>query len=775
MNLFSFLLALFFLISLSVKANADEQNHFPVTVEDSIEMSVLTDPDPYTPLPGADEVNYSPDRTKFLSVTRRGNLNAETNIYTLQIWHMDAVKRLFSDDGPAPTPTTVAEFASTSNFPGITRARWLDDNRTVAFLGVNHSGVAQVYTVDIRSKRLIELTNHPTSIVNFALDRKSGALIYSAFKPRAWANDEKNGVVIGRRSFFQFMRNDGDSEFSQVGYFVQHPNSDARPIEGLPATSKSLAAYLDFYISPGGRWATTVLSAPVNKDEWWTEYESVSKISYLAGADAPENRTFIGAHPFAFLQHALVDLSRAEGRPLVDAPAGLLFAGNDAHSYWLGPDTVVVVNTFLPIAQEGLSDLQLQSRRSSTFVIEVNALSGTYLPIKKIKGSILDSQLLDDRTLVVQEASAKGVTSSSFTRLNGEWVAVATRESEPSEDISVVISQGLNSAPELLARDAESDKTAILTEFNAQFDAINLGAVEIFEWTTPLGDKVTGGLIKPHNFIEGERYPLVLQTHGFSPDKFLMDGPWNSASGYAARALAASGIVVLQVPDQQTDIGFKGEKEANVSMFIAAVDKLDSLGVIDSAKVGIHGFSRTGFDVQHAITFFPDRWTAASVSDANWLSQFSYSMHFGLGYPGMIEIERLIGATLEDDENARSWAEQDPFMKAYQIETPLKIESYGSSGPYGWWDTYALLRRQGKPAEYIYYPYGTHNLVRVGERKKSQQTAVDWYRFWLLGEEDPNLEKVEQYRRWKEMRVNHCNNVRDSDRDEHGAQYSFCH
>jgi len=82
----------------------------------------------------------------------------------------------------------------------------------------------------------------------------------------------------------------------------------------------------------------------------------------------------------------------------------------------------------------------------------------------------------------------------------------------------------------------------------------------------------------------------------------------------------------------------------------------------------------------------------------------------------------------------------------------VKIESYGGIGPVTWWQTYTLLRRQSKPVEYLYYPYGTHNLFNARERNRSQQTAVDWYRFWLLGEEDANPKKSEQYKRWRTMK-----------------------
>jgi len=49
-------------------------------------------------------------------------------------------------------------------------------------------------------------------------------------------------------------------------------------------------------------------------------------------------------------------------------------------------------------------------------------------------------------------------------------------------------------------------------------------------------------------------------------------------------------------------------------------------------------------------------------------------------------------------------------------------------------------------------PQGTHLLVKPWERLASSQSNVDWFRFWLKGEEDPDTAKAEQYARWRELR-----------------------
>jgi hypothetical protein len=94
------------------------------------------------------------------------------------------------------------------------------------------------------------------------------------------------------------------------------------------------------------------------------------------------------------------------------------------------------------------------------------------------------------------------------------------------------------------------------------------------------------------------------------------------------------------------------------------------------------------------------------------------------------------------------------------VTAALRIETYGP-----WvlnnWDIYALLRRQYKAVEMVVIPGGTHSLSRPAERMISLQGNVDWYRFWLKGEERRQAllpgETAEslrtQYTRWREMEV----------------------
>lgn len=177
------------------------------------------------------------------------------------------------------------------------------------------------------------------------------------------------------------------------------------------------------------------------------------------------------------------------------------------------------------------------------------------------------------------------------------------------------------------------------------------------------------------------------------------------------------------MPDA-TPRGTRSELIENRAGYVALIDQLDREGLIDRRRIGIHGFSRTGFYVQDALTFSDIEFAAASVTDASGLSAASYGSFFGFRYPGMLEYERLLGVPLWADENARTWAERDPSFHADRVGTPLRIEAYNQMiGP--WWETYTNLHRHQRPADFLYFPQGAHQLAKPRERLTSQGGTVD--------------------------------------------------
>ena len=88
-----------------------------------------------------------------------------------------------------------------------------------------------------------------------------------------------------------------------------------------------------------------------------------------------------------------------------------------------------------------------------------------------------------------------------------------------------------------------------------------------------------------------------------------------------------------------------------------------------------------------------------------------------------------------------------------KIETPLRIQTLGPGSLLLDWHWFSGLTTLGKPVEMIYIPDGAHILEKPWDRMISQQGNVDWFCFWLKGEEDPDPAKAEQYKRWHNLRA----------------------
>jgi hypothetical protein len=62
------------------------------------------------------------------------------------------------------------------------------------------------------------------------------------------------------------------------------------------------------------------------------------------------------------------------------------------------------------------------------------------------------------------------------------------------------------------------------------------------------------------------------------------------------------------------------------------------------------------------------------------------------------------------------------------------------------------LEAFGRPVEVLHFPTGNHALTRPGHRLRSLQSHMDWWRFWLLNQEDPDPARAPQFEQWRAIR-----------------------
>jgi len=182
-----------------------------------------------------------------------------------------------------------------------------------------------------------------------------------------------------------------------------------------------------------------------------------------------------------------------------------------------------------------------------------------------------------------------------------------------------------------------------------------------------------------------------------------------------------------------------------MAAYQGAINYLDRRGLIDRARVGIIGFSRTVFYVEYALTHSQYHFAAASLADGFDGGYVNYLL-----WPNADSV--LVNGARPFGPGLVLWLKRSPGFNLESVKTPVHIEYYGMANFLGGWQWFSGLSLLGKPVDFVWLPYGTHLLVKPWERLTSEQGNVDWFVFWLKGVEDSAPDKQKQYSRWENLR-----------------------
>jgi dipeptidyl aminopeptidase/acylaminoacyl peptidase len=259
-----------------------------------------------------------------------------------------------------------------------------------------------------------------------------------------------------------------------------------------------------------------------------------------------------------------------------------------------------------------------------------------------------------------------------------------------------------------------------------------------------------GSLTFPPNYDPGRRYPLVVQTHGFQEQEFLVDGPYRSTTAFAAQALACSGFVVFQAGDNPGAWTLDEHTADNFAdAYADGIQLLVRRDIADARHIGLIAFSHTGLAAVELLATHPDLLEAATIADAGWWGYVQNLLLFDdEGGPQILEQTGGVAPV----EKLGAWLDMNPLYKIGKAKAAIRIEANGPTSLLNTWEHYVLLQRSNRPVEYIYFPAGSHNLRKPAERYASEQGNVDWYQFWLRGSEAGEPVLPGQYNRWRSLR-----------------------
>lgn len=628
---------------------------------------------------------------------------------------------------------------------------WLDDHR-IALLWGDERNVTQVFTIDLRSGEVAQMTRSATHVVAYALSPR-GDLAYAARLPRSRAQSERllrEGFLIDTDSVLGILDGDVDGYSAtdtahNADLFVRPAGrSEAHKVE-IPGTPHLLYSPTVIAFSPDGA-RLAFAAAPSRIPTAWSDYTDRFLVRNLADA-----RRFGPKSLFArvIFQLHVVETGDRLARTLVDAPLS-----NFAQLAWSPDGRSVAVAPTYPEAVAG--DAPGLAGRAA-LVIDVAARQATRLPAQEPLPPLNGVDWSPDGTITLRTPS--GNRAFSFGE---KWTAVTPPE--PPRDLArgnvrLELKQDINTPPRLYALDA-AGRAEMVFDLNPRLENdFRLGRAEPYAWTDATGRKWKGRLNYPPGDAGGSALPLVIQTHGATPDgEYSLSGKRGpglgpGVSAYAGQVLASHGILVLTMQDLSGDpvLGTPAEPVAYREGYDSAIDELARAGRVDPARVGIIGYSRTGWHVEQALIHSRHRFAAAVVVEKTEPG-YLWAHVAGLSEEYILDV----GAK-PFGEGLKTWMERSAAANADKIRTPVLflLHSGGLSSVLNHWELYSRLRFLGKPVEYRVSPdilRANHGLQNPGQLRAMQESAVEWFAFWLRGVETADPAKRPQNDRWRSLR-----------------------
>jgi len=725
---------------------------------------------------GAAAAIPSPNRNFFAVVTSRGIIESDTIESTLWVFRSGQLRELLHDNTARRLlPKKVAKVRAIPqasakwSYAVIDSVRWMPSSTALLYLSQNSHAKSQLYRVDVISDSVRALTPDDVDVTGF--DVANDAIVYRTRPPEEDREvgepinlDARDVTGVPLQSILFPEAQIEPSKYAALwiarnGRSVRIADrTTGRPIR-LSRGSQVLS------ISPDGRSAVTWQPSGAVQSSW-SDYEPAYEPTEARLRLRPNDPNVTAeSNRLRPNQYVAVNLIDGSVRPLIKAPLGWTLGYDDTTQATWSPDgkRVLLTNTFLPL--DGVSEPESLKRRRACAAAVVDppsedskcvAFSSFTAGGSKLAGASFgdtsDDVVLSywDKTERRYHYRSGSWQSSGLPTKPGEQVSsVAGASARISRDtLSLQVKEDLNSPPVLWATDLQTGKSKQIWDPNPRLAEVSLGEESVFHWKDATGHEWTGGLVKPPDYVPGKRYPMVIQTHGFYESDFIPDGL--GVTGFAARQLAALDIVVLQVEDRWDHLVTADEAPDNILGYESAIERLASDGLVDPSNVGIIGFSRTCYYVESALIKDPKRFVAAVITDGVDESYIQY-MLFDVGRSPN-EGTQIYGSP-PFGNGLTKWTEHAPSFNLNRIQTPIRlIAASRAFSLLSEWEIYASLFQQNKPVTLIYFPGGQHILQKPLERLAAQQGNVDWFRFWLKHEEDPDPAKAKQYKRWRELR-----------------------
>lgn len=286
---------------------------------------------------------------------------------------------------------------------------------------------------------------------------------------------------------------------------------------------------------------------------------------------------------------------------------------------------------------------------------------------------------------------------------------------------------------ELYAADAQMKNAKRISSFNYDWLQVKqLSAPEKHSFTNNKGMVVEYWVMKPINYVEGKKYPLLLNIHG-GPS--AMWGPGESSMWHEFQYFCAKGYGVVYCNPRGSG-GYGADfLRANIndwgtgptSDVFTALDKTVAEGWADTSKLVVSGGSYAGYLVSW-IVGHDHRFKAA----CSQRGVYDLNTFFGEGNAWRL-VPNYFGGYPWEEKAKPILQRESPINYVQNITTPYIIfhgENDLRTGTIQGEMLYKSLKVLGRPVEYVRHPGGTHELTRSGNNRQRIDQMLRTYEFF---------------------------------------------
>jgi len=613
--------------------------------------------------------------------------------YTVSHRNMDedeSQSRIWMVPAAGGTPVAMTAEGESSSHP-----RWSPDGRYLSFLSARDEGQTQVWSLYRGGGEAVQLSDTAQSVNSFEWSPDSSKMLLVLQDPTPQQLEAKElGDQYEEKTAPPWVIDRQQFKTDYVGYLDRRRTHiyllDPTSKEVTQLTSGDFDDYDPAWSPDGTRIAFTSNRTENPDDNYNTDI-------WVVAAD--------GGEP-----------NRVSDNPGPDeSPAWSPDGTQIAHTSSIDVDAILYATVHLAISAANGSGTRILSKDLDRMIFQPEfSVSGEHIWfLLEDSGEQNLARIKPDNGQIERMIRGENVVSEFTMSGDGNIAAIVSNPHLPREVFAL------------------TDGELVQKTFTNRELLAGLELAEVIEvqFRSKDGTAIEGFVIKPPGFVEGKRYPAILDIHGGPQSQF------DFSFSEDAQLWAANGYLVIH-PNPRGSTGYGqdfclaiwqdwgGPDSEDV---MAAVDDAIDRGWADPEKLAVTGWSYGGMLTNHIITK-TDRFKAAltGASSTLYVANYGHDMYQRWW-------TKELGPPWEA-EARQHYERLSPFNQIEKVVTPTLI----IGGEKDWnvpilnsEQLYLGLKKLGVETQLVVYPGEYHGIDTPSHEKDLHQRYLDWFGRYL--------------------------------------------